>query len=161
MKYEITISQRSTSWIAVHGRYYITRFFHRYAPATTSVLLNFCPLYFVIFVLYTLFLIFTSYNFCISIKLPPPLLSRHKILLFKHFLFYFYRVYIFYTITDFDFYYCYHYLYYCYCHQYFFNFNAFNFYRSTFYNCVLYLCINQTFLNFKHMKLPNIVQSWH
>ena len=76
MAREITISEQSISWIAVHGRYYITSFFfflffflERYAPTTTFFwLFVFFCLSFWNFVPYTLFLILTLCGFCFPIK---------------------------------------------------------------------------------------------
>ena len=87
-----------------------------------------------IFVFCTLFLIFTSWNFYVSIKLSP-LLSRHGLFFFEHLLFYFYQVCIFYTIIYFDdYHYCYYhyhyyyYYYYYYCCYYYYYYHYFHHY---------------------------------
>ena len=89
-----------------------------------------------IFVFCTLFLIFTSWNFYVSIKLSP-LLSRDGLFFFEHLLFYFYQVCIFYKIIYFD---DYHYC--CYYHYHHHNYYYYYYYYYHFHHYCCYYCLH-------------------
>ena len=159
------------SRIPVHGRYYITCLFflERYAPTTT-----FFYYYFYYFVSYSLFLIFTVSDFCVSIKhgfLNVFPFSADMNCFYLNTFCSILTILYFYTITNFDgeyrhyywnyFHCCCFYYYFCHCHcyYYFFIFEAFNLYCFSFQHSILYFCRYRIFLNFKHMTWWNLLKS--